>query len=101
SAYPALLHSFPTRRSSDLTLLHTARHCAGHLVPRGDPQPSEPRDARHDHHCPRKSELPVLIEVGKLPPQGTQEQPAGEDPWQGRSEEHTSELQSLTNLVCR
>src|SRR5262249_60525688 len=22
-------------------------------------------------------------------------------PWQGRSEEHTSELQSLTNIVCR
>src|SRR6476619_7677128 len=27
--------------------------------------------------------------------------PALRRPWIGRSEEHTSELQSLTNLVCR
>src|SRR5438093_3770270 len=52
------LHSFPTRRSSDLCL----------------------RQADH-----------VVVVVGRSVPK----------PGPARSEEHTSELQSLTNLVCR
>jgi len=43
-----------------------------------------------------KSLLPLLA-LGLLPLQQVQRVP----PEIGRSEEHTSELQSLTNLVCR
>src|SRR5438093_7086553 len=57
------LHSFPTRRSSDLTTRGRRRTSSS---------------------CPTwlSGELAVARPVG-------------------RSEEHTSELQSLTNLVCR
>src|SRR5262249_59513779 len=42
----------------------------------------------------KKGELPsILSGMGKLPPEQRR--------MLGRSEEHTSELQSLTNLVCR
>src|SRR5262249_57403464 len=64
---PRDLHSFPTRRSSDL------QHAAEALPGRRE---REDGGARH----PRRS---VRALVGL------------------RSEEHTSELQSLTNLVCR
>src|SRR5690606_41440940 len=76
--HPRALHSFPTRRSSDLMAPD------GHAAPGGRGQPQ--------HHAHR----------GGLPrPVGTEEprhlpRLAGE-----RSEEHTSELQSRENLVCR
>src|SRR5438477_4357063 len=72
------LHSFPTRRSSDLrpralrTLERRQTH-AGHDHENGQ-RPSAP--------CPRRSRLAL-----STPPV--------------RSEEHTSELQSHVNLVCR
>src|SRR5690606_41740960 len=62
------LHSFPTRRSSDL-----------HLFPRNGPK------ARR-----RRAGEP------RLPPAA-----AGGSRGSPRSEEHTSELQSRENLVCR
>src|SRR5690606_41441310 len=82
------LHSFPTRRSSDLhgdTLLRAqAGDGQGHreaVVPqavgRPAPDPLAPRD--------RKARF--------LPFNGKADAP--------RSEEHTSELQSRENLVCR
>src|SRR2546427_2180783 len=42
--------------------------------------------------------------TGAVPPDGTASRPAGPEsqrPGVGRSEEHTSELQSQSNLVCR
>src|SRR5438045_9493925 len=66
-------HSFPTRRSSDLT-----EHESGAL--------SVLRADARLHECARD-------------PPGDRPQP---DPSEGpRSEEHTSELQSLRHLVCR
>src|SRR5688572_32180404 len=59
------LHSFPTRRSSDLTLTSLVKYDAARAMNDADP-PSRSR-------C--------------MP--------------NGRSEEHTSELQSQSNLVCR
>src|SRR5690349_23287650 len=77
------LHSFPTRRSSDLAAL------AGRRLPvlqaaaaRGPPRPPGPRR-------PRRAARAHPIH-GRLP--------AG---LPGRSEEHTSELQSRRELVCR
>src|SRR5262249_61436250 len=74
--------SFPTRRSSDLHHPIGTAHLAGL---RADPQPAGGthqgqrglRAGAADLQCRRTSRLG------------------------GRSEEHTSELQSLTNLVCR
>src|SRR5205823_13211920 len=80
------LHSFPTRRSSDLAL-HTvaeeraALDAVGQLA-RAAPSRSGPRrrlyrSNRRGYATPLRSSLPP------------------------RSEEHTSELQSLAYLVCR
>src|SRR5437016_8114089 len=70
------LHSFPTRRSSDLAL-----PSGGRMSRHGDPRGSRRRPRRYGCALP----YPPLAR-----------RCAG-----GRSEEHTSELQSLTNLVCR
>src|SRR5437016_9446796 len=63
------LHSFPTRRSSDL-------HSPGAVIRRM--LPSRPMLAIDAHDVTKTFKSR-----------------------RGRSEEHTSELQSLTNLVCR
>src|SRR5205814_9252380 len=85
------LHSFPTRRSSDL-----ARSvCRPHAASAGERKASE-------HHGPlratlrnrRRRGLPGLS--GHLRLRAVVRARAG-----SRSEEHTSELQSLRHLVCR
>src|SRR5947209_17001202 len=81
------LHSFPTRRSSDLTPTGPADHRAGTQDQQSPDGPLAPlRDG---------SEL-VLAACRLL--QRRQPKPGGEVP---RSEEHTSELQSRQYLVCR
>src|SRR5688500_19747548 len=72
SENPALL-SFPTRRSSDLAVYS----CRTERAARSKPVDLQ-RDARERHSRP--SSLRLVL---------------------GRSEEHTSELQSPCNLVCR
>src|SRR5207237_10214492 len=84
------LHSFPTRRSSDLS-------CS--------------RRRRWAPQSPAGSTLPPPARRRVRPPAGSTIPPAGR--WsghggaraahaaRGRSEEHTSELQSHLNLVCR
>src|SRR5207302_8899540 len=79
------LHSFPTRRSSDLNDHPVGRH----LPPgtrSGDLRVQLPRGGRHgdvaDHHA--------VVEPG-----------GHRFECQARSEEHTSELQSRENIVCR
>src|SRR5262249_62038247 len=69
------LHSFPTRRSSDL-LRQPSEHRA----------PEEEAEAKKIGL--RYFNIPVVYAEPK-------------DEQVDRSEEHTSELQSLTNLVCR
>src|SRR5690606_41981142 len=79
------LHSFPTRRSSDLLPLprrHAPLHAAGTA---GDETPRRPPHARS---------RPVRHGDADLPPPLRWAAPL-------RSEEHTSELQSRENLVCR
>src|SRR5438046_5551833 len=75
---PRDLHSFPTRRSSDL------------FWPPCWPAPRRPgRSSPGPWPRPRPTPVPPRTGV----PPSPQRSP--------RSEEHTSELQSLTNLVCR
>src|SRR5205814_9528210 len=76
------LHSFPTRRSSDLTLFsHDAIH-------------RHPRD--HDLSVP-EGFLCKPYTTSLVPSNSLQNPEEITD----RSEEHTSELQSLRHLVCR
>src|SRR5438093_7032543 len=71
------LHSFPTRRSSDLRLA---------LVERLPPQAEEEVEAGAVTEGNRAQ---IQVDTARRTVEGL------------RSEEHTSELQSLTNLVCR
>src|SRR5690606_40301477 len=81
---PRVLHSFPTRRSSDLMW---------RLISSGSKSMVEvPSSTR-----PRRSVIPVLKRIASV----SEVFPA--PPWATipRSEEHTSELQSRENIVCR
>src|SRR5438132_9005849 len=80
AAHPDL-HSFPTRRSSDLTPARAAGSVGGRFVGRGRLGPAVvPADADPILAAVQRDR----VEVGQL-----------------RSEEHTSELQSHSDLVCR
>src|SRR5690606_41744654 len=68
---PRLLHSFPTRRSSDLGQLPSVERNVESVSPLARPILRRPTGSAQDRG---------LV---------------------GRSEEHTSELQSRENLVCR
>src|SRR5206468_10848234 len=83
SGPPPHLHSFPTRRSSDLDA-HPAR---GGPVP-ARPGLERPNDAGGDH-------------VGGYAVDRRRHAVVRLQPLEGRSEEHTSELQSRSDLVCR
>src|SRR5205823_9820335 len=100
-AHPRCLHSFPTRRSSDLVQEREDeesddRNAAQEVPPerrvedrlqRGASAQRElGEDVRNFEEAPREQEVPV-----------------GDDQFRQlrtRSEEHTSELQSLAYLVC-
>src|SRR5207249_8393739 len=95
------LHSFPTRRSSDLFCLQPDFVAGVRLLA--------------EYHlsfdlCIKHWQLPGAIELVRRCPDTAfildhlgkpdiKEQQL--DPWQARSEEHTSELQSRFDLVCR
>src|SRR5262245_64923288 len=74
------LHSFPTRRSSDLGRQHPDRRRARRRNPA--------RDGEHQRVAPAVARRQA-------------EDSRPDQPAAARSEEHTSELQSLRHLVCR
>src|SRR5438093_4835718 len=74
------LTSFPTRRSSDLAEAIGPRPLAGQHHRRGVRLLD---DRRPPHHGAQAERVAIETRTGE------------------RSEEHTSELQSLTNIVCR
>src|SRR5262249_60875857 len=85
---PRALHSFPTRRSSDLPWPR----------PRPNARPSAPPSSRPRSRArPSPPPPPRRDPAARSAPCGPRASPPGGP----RSEEHTSELQSLTNLVCR
>src|SRR5688572_18850148 len=96
-----VLHSFPTRRSSDLA---ARRRLAG--VPR-DLRPRwrlrlPHRTARRARGRRGVDHVPGRCRSGREPLRRRSRDPApGADERPRRSEEHTSELQSQSNLVCR
>src|SRR5688572_33387133 len=81
--HPRDLHSFPTRRSSDLPL----------EVVGGEPV----QEPRGDDRGPALAGIAGgLVRTARVVTESAREEGAD-----GRSEEHTSELQSQSNLVCR
>src|SRR5205823_10169229 len=90
SGQPRPLHSFPTRRSSDLprTRARDAARAGEWRARRApSPCPTRPAAARSSRSAPR-------AEWRWTPPRCAASR-------RRRSEEHTSELQSLAYLVCR
>src|SRR5207244_11864026 len=94
---PRHLHSFPTRRSSDLQKFHRinrALKTVSNFV-LGSMQSRPPhhlggvhrRGATYSSHRAPSTYHEARAGLGRL--------------WVGRSEEHTSELQSPDHLVCR
>src|SRR5207302_10053133 len=90
------LHSFPTRRSSDLQRGERLLAVVDGLGVGGDRRVPDGRVVPVARGC--REVLGSLAVVGEEPGwRGALLPFAGE----GRSEEHTSELQSRENLVCR
>src|SRR5690606_41505132 len=91
------LHSFPTRRSSDLTLINPmglhARPAAALAGELGA------MDVDIEINGVDAQSVMMLMTLGAG--QGTELNVAATGPDAQRSEEHTSELQSRENLVCR
>src|SRR5437867_3841000 len=95
------LHPFPTRRSSDLP---RGREAAGEVYgARHHPERRAGRDrGRGGAGAYPGRPGPRRFRPGELPARaGSVRRRGGDDPRAHRSEEHTSELQSPYDLVCR
>src|SRR5207247_3582556 len=93
--YHPYLHSFPTRRSSDLgfTTGPRAEFRARAVAPR--PANAHIVQFRWTHErCRKPSNTDVSVSSSST-------RSSAREPWAPRSEEHTSELQSRVDLVCR
>src|SRR5205085_11797682 len=97
SPFPRVLHSFPTRRSSDLEITVPLTYRQDHVVYLGREQV---RAAVLQERIRQKMETATKKEVFLGGDRGVN---LGElmEVFSMRSEEHTSELQSQSNLVCR
>src|SRR5205807_7768940 len=87
------LHSFPTRRSSDLSspgTSETSTHATDPSIQKTRVNPSSLKIRNSIPLCSRRS-----------PPWGSSSSDPSNICHISRSEEHTSELQSPCNLVCR
>src|SRR5699024_11959088 len=83
-------HSFPTRRSSDLPTTRGSRYAA----------PMSPPD--RPTLVNRNANRPLVETTRKSEASATTAPAPAATPWmEERSEEHTSELQSRFDLVCR
>src|SRR5205085_12663565 len=94
---PLYLHSFPTRRSSDLERVGPGEHPLATLSLRGggDEEGNQQDLARHQLYDSASIASPTSRRSPTRRRSSTQTSIAR------RSEEHTSELQSQSNLVCR
>src|SRR5207302_9123453 len=92
--HPLDLHSFPTRRSSDLDTIPKSKTQYSKIALKNRTWVSTPRRVCARYSLPPERfgpSLPFLPACAAAAPALAQE----------RSEEHTSELQSRENLVCR
>src|SRR5690606_41038153 len=86
------LAPFPTRRSPDLTGLIGSTTLARRRSP---PPATGPRRWLPDRRPDQRAHRTTAPRRARVP------RPASRSPRETRSEEHTSELQSRENLVCR
>src|SRR5262245_53923855 len=98
SAAPLALHSFPTRRSSDLP---QRRRRPGAIRGRFDELLLVAAVAEYVQDARSSQVLEARLGVGVRFERLVQLEVVNEDADARRSEEHTSELQSLRHLVCR
>src|SRR5205085_10107772 len=95
------LHSFPTRRSSDLfsdgdlRRIITDNDGSALRKPIADVMTRNPKRIGADHLASEAMAVMRQFRIDELPVVDDSDKPVG------RSEEHTSELQSQSNLVCR
>src|SRR5205814_7348336 len=91
------LHSFPTRRSSDLRPIEMTDAATTPVVAAS----SAPTKITAYARPPRKgpNSCPIVSSRSSAMPLRSRISPMNVK--KGRSEEHTSELQSLRHLVCR
>src|SRR5205823_14466792 len=98
SSQPSILRSFPTRRSSDLQKesCHVSV-CEG--ICRGQPR----RDGFHLRRCllQRHARFQPSHDIQPMKVAALDQKSSRWRESKERSEEHTSELQSLAYLVCR
>src|SRR5690606_40723916 len=94
SGAPRALHSFPTRRSSELRLNTGSTIGATRL----EVNLSDRGRQRLIRYCPRRRDT---VTPGVVAGPRNLKHPARHRDGEARSEEHTSELQSRENLVCR
>src|SRR5690606_41315092 len=87
---PPYLPSFPTRRSSDLAILRRPDRCAG-----------AGRNAEPGAHGSARRQSASIRKIDRSGSAACQRLPRPPSAGWPRSEEHTSELQSRENLVCR
>src|SRR5262249_60718034 len=96
-AHQPHLPSFPTRRSSDLYRLKNFRLA----MPAPSPPPRIYLAALGPRMCELAGEVADGVLLNWIPPAAVPDSVQHVEAGAKRSEEHTSELQSLTNLVCR
>src|SRR5690606_40370172 len=98
---PRYLHSFPTRRSSDLLFHRLAAERGDSSIGQNTLLENCCVKGKLTHGVPRGTDA---SEIGAVLGRMLSERPCrgcGQTPLVTRSEEHTSELQSRENLVCR
>src|SRR5690606_41277317 len=97
-AQRAHLHPFPTRRSSDLVPNDVLLDDTGRLL-----VITGPNSGGKTAYCKTVAQIQLLGQIGcYIPATAARLVPAEHIFYQvPRSEEHTSELQSRENLVCR
>src|SRR5206468_10743249 len=95
------LPSFPTRRSSDLCLL-TAQRARTHASDPASKLAGDLKDLASKGHV-TADQIPHRRGTLRQPPVGAAHYPVElfGKPARPRSEEHTSELQSRSDIVCR
>src|SRR5205085_9819003 len=94
SAHSRDLHSFPTRRSSDLREQKDIITAIGNFSDRVVVMSELARDILTSVYAVPNERVAII-------PHGVPDMPFGMIATRSRSEEHTSELQSQSNLVCR
>src|SRR5690606_39536407 len=92
------LPAFPTRRSSDLGFPALATTSAGFAFSQGLPDSGDTVVVGRDETLAHIASITAAVD---LPVSADFMSGYGLDPEDVRSEEHTSELQSRENLVCR